>query len=195
MGTNDYIQQVLNRTNQASPAVYAGAAADYEPDPALDNGYFLAKFGDMAVDRIFRDGSRTIANDLVVPSDGVHQANGHPSFPLSHPLLFTGRDHVWHTGLFRRRETFAAIKRHFEMPAAVVAGTGLGETGAELNRDTGADTPKIRLRRGGTAERSGKREARDSRTCGELGRGSCPDSPPRRTPRSRSEAALAAVLD
>ena len=36
MGTKDYVQQVLNRGAQPSPAQYAAAAANYSPDPASD---------------------------------------------------------------------------------------------------------------------------------------------------------------
>jgi hypothetical protein len=121
MGTNDYIQKVLNRSNQASPGAYAGAASDYQPDPAVDNGFFIGRFGTAIMDRIFRDSVSDVANDLVVPEEGVYAGNGHPSFPLTDPVRFGPADHVWHSGFFQQSKTLDAIKRHFDFRTAFSA--------------------------------------------------------------------------
>ncbi|MBA2305785.1 MAG: CHAT domain-containing protein, partial [Acidobacteria bacterium] len=117
MATNGYISTVLNAGRAPNPAAYAAAASNYTPAPGTDNAYLLWRFADTVLDRVFRDGGQPVANDLVVPSDGVWQANGHPSFPIRDPLLFTGKDGVWHSGFFARAETTQAIERHLGVPS------------------------------------------------------------------------------
>lgn len=117
MGTGSYITE-LNQSTVPSPAAYAAAAADFTPDPNADNGFITGRFANGAIDRIFKDGDTEVPNDLVVPFKGVFEGNGHPSFPLANPLLFDASAHVWHSGFFSRPETFAAMKRHFDLPAS-----------------------------------------------------------------------------
>jgi len=136
MGTNDYIQQVLNKPGKSSSASYAAAASDYQPDPALDNAFFTGKFATEIVDRVFREGAGEVANDLVVPEHGVYQSNGHSSFPIADPLLFAHDQHVWHGGFFSRAETFDAITRHFALES------GLTVRGAAS--DATVDVPRRR---------------------------------------------------
>lgn len=118
MGTDDYIARVLNRATARSPAEYAAAASEYEPDPAASNGFLAGRFGDAVIDRIFKNQNGAVANDLVVPTDGVCCANGHPSFPITQTTLFGKGDHVWHTGFFSQPRMWESIRRHFEIPGA-----------------------------------------------------------------------------
>ena len=92
MGTQTYIKDVLNAATTPSPARYAAAAADYDPDPSIDNGFFTGPFANQIIDRVFKTGMQEHANDLVVPQQGVYANNGHPSFPIANPLLF-GKSH------------------------------------------------------------------------------------------------------
>lgn len=150
MGPGGYITQVLNRATQPSPAVYAAAAADYTPDPAATNGFLTGRFADAVLDRIFQDQHGPVANDLVVPTDGVFSANGHPSFPIAAPLRFGQDDHVWHTGFFAQPRVWDALLRHFTMPDAgtIVRSQGDGEVpprGASRGpADEGARRPRFR---------------------------------------------------
>lgn len=111
----------LNRAKERSTAAYAAAAAEFEPDPAASNGFLTGRFGDAALDRIFQNENGPVANDLVVPTEGVYAANGHPSFPITETVLFGKGDHVWHTGFFAQPRVLAGIRRHFEiaMPVAL----------------------------------------------------------------------------
>lgn len=124
MGTDDYIQRVLNRSTQPSSARYAAAASDYDPNPTIDNGFFTGPFAQKIVGRVFRQGGDAVSNDLVVPERGVYGDNGHPSFPIANPLRFTPSDHVWHSGFFHRPKLLSAIRRHFEMPEGTVTDPG-----------------------------------------------------------------------
>jgi hypothetical protein len=101
MSTKGYIADVLNRSTEPSPAQYAAAASDYEPDPSRDNAFYTGRFANWIVDRVFQKAS----NDLVVPCDGVFAANGHPSFPIENPLVYAPSDAVWHTDFFSRPQT------------------------------------------------------------------------------------------
>ncbi|MFT3859085.1 MAG: hypothetical protein QM742_16820 [Aquabacterium sp.] len=103
LGTaGSYVSQVLNRSTAPSPAIYAAAAADFEPQPGRDNGWMIDRLADPAMDRVFeRDGQRQ-ANDLVVPQQGVFAANGHPSFPIDDPLVYGASDGIWHPPSFLR---------------------------------------------------------------------------------------------
>lgn len=115
-----YIVDTLNRNPQRSPALYSAAAADFEPQPGRDNGWLLARFGpfshlaDSLMDRVFTLDGKEVANDLVVPTDGVFAANGHPSFPIADQLRFDAADGVWHTAFFAEARTIAHIDAHFE---------------------------------------------------------------------------------
>lgn len=110
-----YIQRVLNRGTEPSPALYAAAASNYEPRPSRDNGAFLARGADAAIDRVFED----IDNDLVVPTAGVYARNGHPSFPIASPLLFGADDGVGHTGFFAQPELLERVIHFLELPLSL----------------------------------------------------------------------------
>jgi hypothetical protein len=115
MSTGNYIATVLNQAPEASLSRYA-AAADYATDPQGDNSFFKGRIGSLIIDRIFRGERGAVANDLVVPFEGVFAENGHKSFPIHDTLKFSASDHVWHSGFFSESRTLDAIKRHFKMP-------------------------------------------------------------------------------
>jgi CHAT domain-containing protein len=99
---------------------------------------------------VFLDDTGNFSNDLVVPERGVYARNGHPSFPLLNPLRYKPGDHVWHSGFFRRSETFDAIKRHFDLPAAVPALSDIIAGGdVRPDRDLVVADERPRRRRGG----------------------------------------------
>lgn len=125
MGTRGYIAKVLNAAGERASARYGAAASDYEPRPGVDNGFFTSRFSNIVMDRIFNKNGQSIANDLVVPRDGVYSGNGHPSFPILNPLLYRAEDGVWHSGFFSRPDTIAHIDKHL----------GLGEDGATVVKD------------------------------------------------------------
>ncbi len=125
MGTDSYVTRVLNTSTVRSPAAYAAAAADYVPDPNADNGFFNGRFADMVMDRVF--GHRP--NDLVVPFEGVFEANGHPSFPIRRPLRFEAADHVWHTDFFSRPPLIERLLSFFSSDV----GAASAEPAAELS--------------------------------------------------------------
>jgi pimeloyl-ACP methyl ester carboxylesterase len=101
MGTKGYIAKTLNAGRDRSPAIYAAAASNYQPSPARDNGFFTGRFANWIMDRVFEK----VANDLVVPRDGVFAKNGHPSFPIEDPLVFAPSEAVWHTDFFGHAAT------------------------------------------------------------------------------------------
>jgi hypothetical protein len=126
MGTEGYIPDVLNRSAQSSPATYAAAAANYSPKP----GDLFFTIASSVLDRVFTDRqSHEIANDLVVPTDGVFAANGHPSFPIADPLVYQPAEALWHTELFGQDRTVERIERLFGIaagPAAVAPAAPAG---------------------------------------------------------------------
>lgn len=149
MGTKDYIQQVLNRGTEPSPARYAAATANYSPHPESDNGFFTGPFAQKIADRIFRQEAGPVLNDLVVPEQGVYQSNGHPSFPIANTLRFGASDHVWHSGFFRRPETLAAIRHHLEMPASAETAVNLRADRLSRGEETAQPLPPKKPSRGG----------------------------------------------
>jgi hypothetical protein len=86
----------LNVEGGAAQAYFA-VASNFEPK---ERGLraLVAGAADRLVDFVFADAG----NDLVVPTDGVHQGNGHPVFPLpaERVLLLTPEDGAMHTSLF-----------------------------------------------------------------------------------------------
>ena len=110
-----YIASVLNRSTQKSPAQYAAAASGYTPRAGRDNGFFTGPFASHVMERIFTDHGEAVANDLVVPKDGVFVSNGHPSFPILDPLVFGDANGVWHGGFFSEDRTLRHIEEHFEI--------------------------------------------------------------------------------
>jgi hypothetical protein len=74
---------------------YFALAADYEP--TVPGWRDFVK--DRLMDRVFG-----AANDLVVPTQGVHDHNGSGYFPIGHPHLFAPTAGVAHSGYFANRE-------------------------------------------------------------------------------------------
>ena len=107
-----YIASVLNQSSQKSPAKYAAATSGYVPRPGLDNGFFTGRFATYIMNRIFTNNGHAVANDLVVPKDGVFAGNGHPSFPILDPLVYGDQDAVWHGGFFSEPRTIRHIEEH-----------------------------------------------------------------------------------
>ena len=120
MGTEGYISQILNRSKAPSRAAYASSAANYDPDPSRDNSFFTGRFANYIIDRIFTKAGERVLNDLIVPRDGVHGANGHPSFPIEDALVYEDEAHVWHTGFFGQQRTISHILKHFEIEEPAV---------------------------------------------------------------------------
>jgi len=148
MGTKGFIRN-LNRSRTPSPAEYASASADYEPDPSRDNGFLAGRFGDAILDRVFE----RAANDLVVPRDGVFGDNDHPSFPIERKLVFAAADHVWHTGFFAEARALKHIKEFLsERERITVDGT---RTGHRVWRAK----PPERLDRSASSSRDTRRSA------------------------------------
>ncbi|MDP1899418.1 MAG: CHAT domain-containing protein [Rubrivivax sp.] len=118
-----YITDTLNRATAPSRALYGAAAANFEPQPGRENGWLIDKLADPVMDRVFVVDGRHLANDLVVPQQGVFAANGHPSFPIADPLVFGAEDGVWHTAFFAQPRAIAHIEAHFEraVPRAAAA--------------------------------------------------------------------------
>lgn len=81
----------LNAGARAGNTRYFALASDFTPgEPGL-KAFAL----DRLMDKIFE-----AANDLVVPTDGVFQANGSSFFPIEQRMVFGGTDAVAHTGYF-----------------------------------------------------------------------------------------------
>lgn len=143
MGTNGYIQQKLNSATEESPAIYGAASADYTPDPNAANSLLNGKFGNCLLDRVFMEGEVRVANDLIVPKEGVFERNGHPSFPILKPLVFSETDRVWHCNFFQQPRLLQRVNEYF----------GVGESVRMANGDPHTPPPS-RLRRGGARLRS-----------------------------------------
>lgn len=148
MSTSGYIRDVLNRAGSRASSQYAAAAADYAPDPLAKNQFFTGRIGKKIVDRVFRDADGEVKNDLVVPFEGVFQANGHPNFPIRDPVVFGVSDHVWHSGFFAQSKTLDAIKRHFGSAAPGQSRTqvllGMSDDHASGSHDTAISRPNLR---------------------------------------------------
>jgi hypothetical protein len=139
MSTTGYIATELNRATEPSMARYAAAASNYEPDPRGDNSFFTGRIGNAIIDRVFRSGSRAVANDLVVPFEGVFASNGHKSFPITDTVRFAPADHVWHTGFFAQPRAQEAIRKHLQIPEvpAVRGGAQRGPASGPTRRFRG----------------------------------------------------------
>jgi hypothetical protein len=113
MGTREYIK-TLNQGGNAIPGVvYGAAAANYDPDPNGPHAFFAAAL-DAVVDRTFAVDGTAVTNDLVVPCDGVHAANGNPMFPIADPLVFEPSDFVYHNDFFAQQRTVDRITEFFQ---------------------------------------------------------------------------------
>lgn len=84
----------LNQSATVTPT-YNAMTADYEPP--VDAG-LRRRLRDLVTDRVFED----VANDLVVPTDGVVAANGSSLFPIDRHLRIDPTDEVAidHSGFF-----------------------------------------------------------------------------------------------
>jgi hypothetical protein len=117
MGTQGYIRKTLNVDGSPLPGVvYGAAAANYDPDPDSPRAFFAAALNAI-VDRTFAVDGQPVGNDLVVPCDGVHAANGSPMFPIADPLVYGPTDFVYHNDFFAQRRTVDKIKDFFSSPA------------------------------------------------------------------------------
>jgi hypothetical protein len=135
MGTQGYIKTALNQGGTLMPSVtYGAAAANYDPDPNSPHAFFAAAL-DAVVDRTFAVDGNAVTNDLVVPCDGVHAANGNPMFPIANPLVFGPSDFVYHNDFFAQPRTVDRIGEFFqrrgqisviEASPYIVDSTGLG---------------------------------------------------------------------
>lgn len=94
----------LNR-GDAGTADYFAIAADYEPQGALRE--FVRKVADAALDRVFENAP----NDLVVPTLGAFDDNGHARFPISDDrvLQLEPQKDVIHTQYFSHPDTGANL--------------------------------------------------------------------------------------
>lgn len=94
----------LANMNAGAPtkADYYGIASNYEP-----TGGMAALVKDGVVDRVFD----SAANDLVVPTIGVHSGSADPAFPLSmdRVLQFEPSRGIGHSDYFSKPETSAAL--------------------------------------------------------------------------------------
>ena len=86
----------------ATTATYYGVASNYEP-----TGGLAAMVKDGLVDRVFDDA----ANDLVVPTVGVHSGSNDPGFPIpaERVLEFDSSRAIGHSDYFSKPETSAAL--------------------------------------------------------------------------------------
>ncbi len=103
MGTQTYIKS-LNSSLDKSAALYGAAAGNYDPNPNSPRAFFAAALNSV-VDRVFTLNNKALGNDLVVPCDGVYARNGHPSFPIVNPLVYSTSDYVYHTSFFEQPRT------------------------------------------------------------------------------------------
>src|SRR5262249_26204059 len=116
MGTAGYIKTELNRSGPRPSGVqYGAAAADYDPDPSQPHAFFSAALN-AVVDRTFKEGSKWVANYLVIPSDGVHDANPSPMFPIATPLIYNKSDHVYHNDFFAHPRTIEHLEKFLTSP-------------------------------------------------------------------------------
>jgi hypothetical protein len=160
-----YITDTLNRATAPSPAHYGAAAADFEPQPGRENGWLIDRLADPVMDRVFVIDGQHLANDLVVPQQGVFAANGHPSFPIADALVFGAEDGVWHTAFFAQPRVVEHIEAHFDSvvphaaaapararmtppppPAPVLAPMAGGSAGYSATRNSGLRSGTLRGR-------------------------------------------------
>jgi pimeloyl-ACP methyl ester carboxylesterase len=91
-----FLKDWLN--NDGAPgSEYFALESNYEPT----NAGLLAFARDRLTDRIFADAD----NDLVVPTEGVHAANGSARFPITSVEAFAAADAVPHSGFFGSSRT------------------------------------------------------------------------------------------
>lgn len=152
MGTSGYIRNVLNQPGDRKiQTEYGAAGSNYQPDPNVDNGFITGRFANYLVDKIFTEDEKAIANDLVVPQEGVFAANGNPLFPIQNPLVFGESDRVWHSGFFAHPNTITHINKHFglETEEASLEPEVAAAPAYEKMIAYAGDTPEPPRRRGG----------------------------------------------
>lgn len=130
LGTHDsYVTDTLNRGTERPRAFYAAAGSDFEPKPGRDNGWLIDRLANPVMDKVFVYGGKRVANDIVVPQQGVFAANGHPSFPIADPLVYAAGDGVWHSAFFAQPRTIDHITAHLDQVDG--AGRGVASAGNE----------------------------------------------------------------
>jgi hypothetical protein len=139
MGTAGYIKTDLNVkpkpeiTGELNRVKYGAAAADYSPDPSQSNAFFAAALN-AVVDRTFKEGSRSVANDLVVPRDGVHGPNGSAMFPIANTLIYNKSDHVYHNDFFAHPRTIETLAEFLDIETTSLSDPGGMEVGKTVER-------------------------------------------------------------
>lgn len=98
----EYLTGFLNTASAVRTTAYRAVAADFEPA----DGSPLARLARDGVADLLFGGQ---ANDLVVPTDGVHAKNGGCGFPIADPLLFAADRGVDHSGFWVEPELEAAL--------------------------------------------------------------------------------------
>lgn len=92
-------------TGTKVPTVYRAMAANYEPSGSLARTIGV-RVKDAVLDRVFEDA----ANDLIVPTLGVHQGSDDAGFPIDDLLEFSPADGVQHSGFFSHPKTIAKLE-------------------------------------------------------------------------------------
>ncbi|UVS81575.1 triacylglycerol lipase [Actinokineospora sp. UTMC 2448] len=98
--------EFLAKLNACGPvtATYHGITADYEPPPGSPMARGLR---DGLMDAVFG----AAPNDLVVPTEGVHSANGAAAFPLAEPEVFESAHGVDHMTYWSHPRVHTALDR------------------------------------------------------------------------------------
>lgn len=117
--SDEYISKVLNSAVPSSlipECDYAAVSSDFAPTSESGLAWRLAN---QLVARVFHTAKGdAISNDMVVPSKGVYDSNGHPWFPITKRLLFEAGDGVKHTDYFAQPQVVQAIHWHFGLRGA-----------------------------------------------------------------------------
>ena len=97
-----FLAQMNQGAAASAAATYYGIASNYEP-----SGGLAAMVKDGLVDRVFGDA----ANDLVVPTIGVHSGSNDPGFPIpsERVLEFESSRAIGHSDYFSKPETSTAL--------------------------------------------------------------------------------------
>ncbi len=106
--------EALNVAGPASTDFFA-MASDFSPKPGTPF-FSLTRVEDMVLDAVFSN----VANDLVVPRDGVFAKNGAGGFPIgtARCLLYGPADGVIHTEFFSQPRTAAKLLEWLEPTGA-----------------------------------------------------------------------------
>jgi hypothetical protein len=108
----DGLVSELNKKKTNSTTKYAAAAARFAPDRMSDENcakYLLSAM----MKRVFAQGEHSVANDLVVPSEGVYELNGCSLFPIEETLIYEPKHQISHSGFFSNKRTINSILKHF----------------------------------------------------------------------------------